>query len=582
MDSTISGFRPGTPPRYDSHDSSESVHSSEDCNIDGIGFSRSPEQTRSPPRVFSVNPAQSMWQDRDDRIAEAILQLEGTVATNNLPADRLDKLKAYAAIQKEIKKALAGHKSYLEIYPDELNAVREAQAILEKLINEDIDFYRTGPAKELWTASAGALSYLLTFCTGTLVASAQEMPFLSPVIIGICWTLFERFPPMMRATSWSNVHADVAYPDIMHMARRASQDWLRQLFGLNPKQFMRDGQKMTAVDILKQYDLFKAWSGKVLSDDIPSHTFSLFYIARNVSLRLLTSPGFLATLPGKTVSLCSLALAGLCAGATAALGFQNLRGCHYKAKHPTDMGRGENLVKSTKIWGAEEVFEEKKIALAKKYFEKAKAAMGTGDVKGAAEAMDGALKMMEDDMDRASAKSAFWSSLLYEFMCLFRGRGHFGDNDNGEVAGKLRQTISGFFAKILCLMPSASFITFVVTVFANLNASLVQQLSLLIVAPIVLILGFGFRKELEIIVLAVMGLASGAVDLARYKITNKDRYGSTTDLHKDRKPGLPDMTDGDESQVPESPTTIKLKGQNKPGGRRKDSSSSTSSAEETV
>ena len=579
MDATEYGIRPGMPWSRNSEESSSSRRSSEDYNVDGTAghtiIGLSPESKKSNPRVYSANPARRMMDDRAVRIDEEIQRRQDDNSANHLSSDSLNKLKAYAEIQKEIRKALDGEQSDLKQYPDELAAVKEASEYLEELINEDIDYYKTGPSRELLTLSAGAVSYLLTFCTGTLLASGLEMPWLSPIVIGICWTLCERFPPMIRATSWSNKHADLTYPEIMRMTKRAARDWPRQLIGLNPKYFIRNGKKMTASEVRDTCSLFQAWLGKVLSDDIVSHTFTLFYIARNVSLRILASPSFLATLPGKVVSLGSLALAGLFAGGTAALGFQGIRGCSYRAENPGNEARGEILVKSTKIWGAEDDLVAANIALIRRYAMDCKENDRTE--------IDDAIRLMEADRDKASAKSAFLSSLLYEFLCLFQGKSHLGDDDNGEVAGKLHQTISGFFAKMLCLLPSALFITFVVTVFGNPAYSLAQQLSLLTIAPLILILGFGIRKELELAVLAIIGFLEGIVDVASYKITHKDKYQDQKRPVpcRERSPIFSRKTDGGDVQTPESPTSQKLIAKNRPDGARQNTAPSNSSSEDT-
>lgn len=507
--------------------SSDSIGESESIEIDGTNSSTPPKPNNDGPRVRSGNRASDMFDAHDARVVADIARKKGIVVQNGLPDNSLKAKEIYLEIQQEIKKVLDKKEDKESKFSGctqiKANLIA-ANEVLEKLINRDIDHYKGNVATELWTASSGALSYLLTFCTGTLMASALNAPLLSPLIIGICWTLCERFPPMVRATSWSNKHADVSYPEIMYMAMRSSQDWVRQLAGLNSKKFVHDGKVMTAFEILKEYEVFRAWVGKVLSDDLPSHTFTLTYIVRNVSLRLLPVPGFLATLPGKAVSLGSLAFAGLCAGGTAALGFQGIRGCQYKAAHPADQERGETLVKSREIWKKEAEKEEARYALAQIWLENATESHKNGDPEGVVDATMQAVALMEADMDKAIAKSAFWSSLFYEFLCLFRGKAHFGESDNGEVAGKLRQTISGFFAKIACLMPSALFSTFVLPAYATSNDSLMQQLGLLILAPIILILGFGLRKELEIIVSAIMGLVKGVMDVLNHKMGKKDKY----------------------------------------------------------
>lgn len=470
----------------------------------------------SRPTVRSKNPGRAMMDDVINRTKEQIMRKEGIITANNLSPGSLNASKAYLVIQKEIRKVLDKKASMFDEYKEDIKALRDAYEILENLINTDIAHYEKGPARELWTATSGALSYLLTFCTGTLLTNAVDMPLISPLVIGICWTLCERFPPMVRATSWSNTHADVTYPELMQMTRRATQDGVRQLAGLKPMQFMQNGKKMTAADIWKEGKLFQAWLGKVVSDDLMSHTFTLFYIVRNVLLRTLTSPGFLATLPGKAVSLGTLASAGLCAGATAALGFQGVRGCQYKAAHPEDVARGETLVKSIKAWKAELNAKEIAAALTEKL------AGEKGPKVKRFKGLDEGLPLLRADLGRTAAKASCWTTVPHELSCLFRGEIPLGAEDNGEVAAKLQQTISGFFAKVICLLPSAFFANYALPILASPSASLAQQLCIVIIAPVILIVFFGFRKEIELLVLAIIGLLVGIKDVLHYKITGKD------------------------------------------------------------
>lgn len=327
---------------------------------------------------------------------------------------------------------------------------------------------------------------------------------------------FERLPPMMRATSWSNKHADVTYPEIMRLTERAARDWVRELFSLNPKCFAHNGKQMTASEVRATHSLFDAWLSKVVSDDLVAYSFSVCYSARNISLKLFTTKSFLGTAPGMALSLGTLGLAGMCAGASNTLGFQALRGRKYKADNPDDCERGETLVKSTKIWAAETTLEEAKIKLINAHV----TARGMENDKD----IVGALRLMDADRNKASRKSDLPGSVGYEFSCLFQKKSHLGDDDNGEVAGKRVQTLTGYFAKLTCLLPTALFTTFVVMVFAGPDSSLAQQLGLLIMAAIVLIIGFQFRRELELAFRAIVGLGLGIADGVSYWRGNEDKY----------------------------------------------------------
>jgi hypothetical protein len=457
-----------------------------------------------------------MDDDRMDRIVQKADRMHANNVANNLSSASLDVLKAYIDIQKEIRKVLTGEQSGLEEYPEQLAVVKEANAALEELINSDMNHYRSGPKKQLLNLSSGAVSYLLTFCTGTLLANALDMPWVSLAVIPVCWTLFERFPPMMRATSWSNKHADVTYPEIMRLTERASRDWVRKLFRLNPKYFMHNGKKMTAGEVRATHSLLNAWLAKVVSDDLVAYSFSVCYSTRNIFLKLFATKSFLGTAPGMALSLGTLGLAGMCAGASNALGFQALRGRKYKAENPDDCERGETLVKSTKIWTEETTLEEAKSELIKAYV----TAQGMENDKD----IVGALRLMDTDRNKASRKSDIPGSVGYEFSCLLQKKSHLGDDDNGEVAGKRVQTLTGYFAKLACLLPTVLFTTFVVMVLAGPSSSLAQQLGLLVAASIVLIMGFQFRRELELAFRAIVGLGLGIADGVSHQRGNQDKY----------------------------------------------------------
>lgn len=504
----------------------------------------------SRPTVRST--AQNMENSHFARVQKTIKLKENENAINNLsqkndsdPESSINKLKAYQKIRIEIRKAINGKESFLTSYPDLLATVKKEDRALKELIDNEMKRAKAGHYTDCMNVGSGIVSYLLTFCTGTLTASGTNMPLLSPPIIAACWTIFERVAPMIRATSWTNPHADVTYPEIMRMTKRISKDWVRQLFGLGPKYFFRNGEKMTACEVRQTLSLFKAWKGKFLTDDIPPHTFTLFYISRNVLLKLFASSTFLSTPVGKAVSLGTLAAAGVMAGGTGALAFQKLRGCQHKAKNPGSKKNGESLVITKEIWKQEKKVREHEIILINAYLENI-----TTDEK---QTICPGISLIEEEKSKAKAKSETWSSLLYEFGCLFVGKSQFGENDNGEVAGKLYQTISGFFGKMLCLSFSAFYISYVVTVFATTDVSLLQQLSLVIVAPIILIVGFGFRKELEIFILAIMGLLEGLVDVLQYKRTGIDKY--TNDPQRDTVKSTPPRfgvsvePDGDQAET---------------------------------
>lgn len=196
--STRQHFQPRSPSGEDTQTSSRSSEeSSADATPPHTSINLSPrledKDRKHSPRVYSANPAREMVADRMDRIIEKAARMHGNNVANNLSSASLDALKAYIEIQKEIRKAVAGERSGLDEYPEQVAALKKVNAALEKLINSEVNHYQTGPSKQLLNLSSGAVSYLLTFCTGTLLANALDMPWVSLAVIPVCWTFSNAF-----------------------------------------------------------------------------------------------------------------------------------------------------------------------------------------------------------------------------------------------------------------------------------------------------------------------------------------------------------------------------------------------------
>jgi hypothetical protein len=111
---------------------------------------------------------------------------------------------------------------------------------------------------------------------------------------------------------------------------------------------------------------------------------------------------------------------------------------------------------------------------------------------------------------RAQSKSSILSSIIYELSPLVQTKRR-RDNIKGEVAGKRIEAVSGWIAKHIALIPLVLFAELVTQPDVERNEQVPEHL--MWIQYILLIVGFSFRKELEIVGRVLSGLVFGMKDV---------------------------------------------------------------------
>ena len=442
-------------------------------------------------------------------------------AVNLLPKDTLDSLEGYVDKLAEMLNADEDKESPFQKHPEELAAFVAAQKSLISALEEAMNHYKDSRDTQMWNLASGLMAFVLCFSAGTLASSAFARPWLALLISPFFWILTERLLPMIRATSWTNKHADTTYPLVMRLVERAARDWIRSLAGCGVKKYpgkTKDDASMTAVEYLRTLDIFAAWLGKVGTDDMPYFFYTFFYSVRSLLLTMLATSAFLRTNAGVAVSLCTLLAAGCCAGASTSATFQALRKHAYGFANPKNPNAGQSLVKSRSIWLKEKEFIDAQMKLLTAH-------MNSETEEDKLKTLGLILQLMEKDRANAEAKSGFWTSIRFEVGCLFQEKRLIGSNDAGEVAGRRVETAGSFLGKETCLIPSVVFNQMVTIPYNTEGHTLLERILVATLAAVVLILAFGLRKEAEILWRAVIGLLRGLADAIQIlSLGAQDKY----------------------------------------------------------
>ena len=439
---------------------------------------------------------------------------------NPLSKDTLESLEVYVDKLTEMLNAVDDKKSPFRKHTKEFTAFEVAHKALTTALEEAMTKYKDSGKTQMWNLASGLMAFVLCFSPGTLASSALARPWLALLISPFFWILTERLLPMIRATSWTNKHADTTYPLIMRVVERAARDWVRSLAGCGKKRYpgKTKGTEMTAAEYLRTLDIFAAWLGKVGTDDMPYFFYTFFYALRNVLLIMLATSDFLRTDVGVAVSLCTLLAAGCCAGASTSATFQALRERAYRLAFPNNPDAGQSLVKSRAIWKKDKKFIAAQKTLLKKHQE-------TENDQDEKETLGRVIELLEKDRLNAEAKSGFWSSIGFEMGCLFQEKRLIGSNDAGEVAGRRVETVASFLGKATCLIPSVVFNQTVTLPYNTEGQTSLERILVTTLAASVLIFAFGFRKEAEMLWRAVIGILRGLADLIRiYFLGAQDKY----------------------------------------------------------
>jgi hypothetical protein len=366
----------------------------------------------------------------------------------------------------------------------------------------------------------------------------------------------------------------------MRVAARAVRDWLRQMFGLNPKKYLVKGEILTASQYRQTLSLFNAWKGKVATDDLPYFSYTFWYSVRSIVLNLCTTPAFLKTPVGVAVSLVSLGVAGTLAGASTSWIFQAARRHAYKKENPDTWRNGEIIVKSLNLWRAEKKLLEAKIKLLDAY--------GNDDVDtDTGESIAYSKKRLEAEIYKAGMKSGRLTSIVYEISCLLQKKNASGENEWSEVAGNRIAFLCGLLGKAACLIPAILFNQLVAMKYTSAEHGLATGITVALFLNTLLIMGFSFRKELEFPWRYMLSLTSACVDVLNKSRGIEDKYANNdvaagvvvsvdTDPHRNMAPESCSVSSTDED------TNVRVRrftvdGTNPDGASVSDDSSSESS-----
>ena len=317
---------------------------------------QSPEEGAAPQ-----NGSESEAVMRRNQEKVALTKERDHVEANNLSPKRVKELERHLDLMHAMDDAIVGKASRFSTFELQMAKLIKREERYLNLLRQETNYRKTSWTTPGWNLVAGGNGFLLCFGMGTLTASALGKPWAALVISPLLWSGTERLIPTIRATSWRNRHADVDYAHIMCVAARAVRDWLRQMFGLNPKKYLVKGEILTASQYRQTLSLFNAWKGKVATDDLPYFSYTFWYSVRIIVLNLCTTPAFLKTPVGVAVSLVSLGISGILAGASTSWIFQTARRHAYKKENPDTWRNGEAIVKSQDLWNAEKMLLEAKI-----------------------------------------------------------------------------------------------------------------------------------------------------------------------------------------------------------------------------
>lgn len=447
---------------------------------------------------------------------------------NNLPTDTLEALENYVDILTDMQTAVEGKESRFASHPEELASLTKKHKNLLHLLQRDMNYYRTSSATQMWNLASGLMGFVLCFAPGTLASSALARPWLAIVISPFFWILTERLIPMIRATSWTNKHADTTYPLLMRLVERTARDWIRAMAGLPVKKYpgkTKTEAPMTARAYLSTLSMAMAWKGKVSTDDMPYLHYTLFYTLRHVFSTLFATTAFLRTGPGVAISLGSLFFAGCCAGASTSATLQARRRNAYKSENPKNWAAGQSLVKSREIWEAEALFIESQIKLLDAY----SVGLIDDDIASKVRLCRG---LMKNEFEKANIKSGWLRSFKFEIGCLFQEKRLPGSSDAGEVAGRRVETIASYLGKATALIPAVAVNQILTLPFTTEDHTTIVRILVGTFAAVVLIFGFGFRKEAEMLWRAMVGVILGLADVIRICLLGaSDKYNQALNVN---------------------------------------------------
>lgn len=383
------------------------------------------------------------------------------------------------------------------------DATRRAHKAHLAALNTFETAVRAGYGKHLWNLAAGSTGNFIAFGVGGLIATGCGLPLLSLPINTLLWTFTEPLVSMIRATTVTNPNLDryMVRQRLQGRAAREAMDGTSALERNRRFEWMDpvsgDTVLLNAADWLARSSWLDLWSGKYVTDDVPTYLYSAAYGVTN-SLPEFTSRHLYQT-PGSGIWLRAglRTVAGVAAGAALQESTQLLR-----ALMANRTGGKEIVTKTATFWKQEaDVIRMILNDIKNRQINP----LSTEEERHAYATLHRSFTLWHE---KAIAKSGFFSSIAYEWGAMLQSKREAIGIDP-EVPGKRLYTAASFIGKGMAQLPG------VVT--SQLAESVVKspvrwiRWTGYLVPPLAMIGAAGFiaRRELEVIAHTMLSALHG-------------------------------------------------------------------------
>lgn len=362
---------------------------------------------------------------------------------------------------------------------------------------------RAGHGKHLWNLAAGGTGNFIAFGVGGLIATGCGVPLLSLPINTLLWTFTEPLVSMIRATTVTNPNLD-RYMIRQRLQGRAAREALDGTSALERNRKFKwkdpvseDIQLLNATDWLARSSWLDLWSGKYVTDDVPTYLYSLAYGVTN-SLPEFTSRQLYQT-PGSGIWLRTglRTVAGVAAGAALQESTQLLRA--WTAKQT---GGKEIVTRTAALWKQEADVIRMILVDIKTHQLKQGISI---DEKQAYADLQRSFTLWHE---KAVAKSGFFSSIAYEWGAMLQSKREAIGIDP-EVPGKRLYTAASFIGKLIAQGPGVA-TSYLAESVVKSPVPWIRWTGYL-VPPLAMIGAGGFvaRRELEVIAHTMLSAVHG-------------------------------------------------------------------------
>ena len=338
---------------------------------------------------------------------------------------------------------------------------------------------------------------------------------------------------MIRNTTWSNPHADRAYPLLGNLIQHAARDLVRRVGGMQARkstndQSASDGSDAVQLSDISVADFLKAWLGKMSTEDLPYYFYTLCYGTRYSIIAQMNWP------VASFASLSTLLLAGVVAGASTATTTHFLRRQLYAPSANGNRFNGQRITKTMAMWKKELAI----LDLYKQLFSVSNNALAIGQPLEGSQLSQRDIAFLNDAIHKAEQKSRFMTSVWFEMKAMFNLKRGIAD-PRGEVAGKLSEFLAGFLAKASVLGISTGWNYGFTIPMLEATASAGGKVGIMWGQYGMLIAAFNARKEFELAYRGVLGLGLGTWDVCSEKFACLQTSAPEKAESQGYKPKLP-------------------------------------------